>query len=55
MDVVSHQAIGMDLAAVICGLFSQVVQVETVILVRVKTRGPIVAPLNQMERDSRNT
>jgi hypothetical protein len=53
VDVVSHPGEGMNSTTRNFGIFMQPIKVEEIILISEKTCLAVVAPLNDMEWDSR--
>ena len=51
MNMICHQNIRMDKTACTSGIFLQPLKIKLVILVSIKTNLPIIAALNNMERN----
>lgn len=54
MDMVGHEHVGMDGAAIFPGHITQCLEISYVVFVGVKTRGPIVSALDHVPRYPRN-
>jgi len=53
MDMVGHQAIGVNPAAILPGLLSRMLQIATVIRLRRETGRPVITALDDMPGDTR--
>jgi len=54
MDVIGHEAIGLDRNAIVAGEFPEQIEVEQAIFLTIKDFLAIIAPLRDVMRDTRD-
>ena len=53
--MVGHENVGVNVAAALVGVLPQPVEIKAVVFIRIKARLPVVAPLDNVKRDVRQS